>query len=270
MPGFAGFLQSVRPEPGEGPGALERALAAPDTPDPEPSDPDEVAANLLARHYEPGMASDLAQRLGDVMGELQAEREKVERDARRQEQVMRAHRNGQLSAWDIPAALGDDLGDRGRVGQLERRAESLRRQIAEASELIRPPQQRAPDPLEAVTSRAHAAFAEATRAKLAEAQGQPRQQRASRPFPSRGGVAVRSEPVTCDACIAVGASPEESFLIHHMDADGQLLSVSPDAPVSVPPDNTGRSEAARLRALGYSAETAQYAATPAGAGTAVR
>jgi hypothetical protein len=61
--------------------------------------------------------------------------------------------------------------------------------------------------------------------------------RSARPF--AGGVAVRAEGVTCEACIAVGADEQESFLIHHMDADGRPLAAAADVPVAV--DDTERS-----------------------------
>jgi hypothetical protein len=54
---------------------------------------------------------------------------------------------------------GDD-GDESRVAMLERQAQSLRRQIAEAQAMIAPPQQRDLDPVEAAASRARAAHAE--------------------------------------------------------------------------------------------------------------
>jgi hypothetical protein len=61
---------------------------------------------------------------------------------------------------------GDD-GDEGRVRLLSRRAESLRRQTAEASEAISPPQRRESDGVEAAASRARAALCEVTRSQLA-------------------------------------------------------------------------------------------------------
>jgi hypothetical protein len=70
-----------------------------------------------------------------------------------------------------------------------------------------------------------------------------------RPFVSRGGVAVRSEQVTSEACLAVGATPEEAFMIHHTDADGNPLSVSPDVPVPVPDDAADRSAAGYRREI---------------------
>jgi hypothetical protein len=39
--------------------------------------------------------------------------------------------------------------------------------------------------------------------------------------------AVRSEqPVTCPGCVALGVTAEESFLIHHSDADGRPVAAS--------------------------------------------
>jgi hypothetical protein len=68
------------------------------------------------------------------------------------------------------------------------------------------------DPMEQARRRAHQAFAEITRAKVAvRVAGVPQQ--APRPFAGRGSV-TRSEPVTCKLCIKYGATPEQSFLIH--------------------------------------------------------
>jgi hypothetical protein len=82
-------------------------------------DPDEYAANLVSRGYSPGLLQHLAQRLGDTTAEIEAETERIEKGKRRAEHVMRMHANGQIGAWDIPGALGDE-GDPGRVAQLER------------------------------------------------------------------------------------------------------------------------------------------------------
>jgi hypothetical protein len=108
-----------------------------------------------------------------------------------------------------------------RAARLERRAESLRRQLEDASAVISQQRQPLADPLEAASRRAHEAYVQATRQQLAGAQAP-----GPRPFgsDSRGGAAVRSDPVACEACAAVGASPEESFLIHHSDADGRPVS----------------------------------------------
>ena len=146
-------------------------------------DPDERAAGFVARGYSPGLMFDLAQRLGDTTAEIEAENEKIEKGKRRAEHVMRMHANGQIGAWDIPAALGDE-GDPGRVAQLERQADSLRARIAETQAMISPPQQRDLDPVEAATRAAHEVFREVTRARWAEAQGGSRPRRERPPFGS--------------------------------------------------------------------------------------
>jgi len=151
--------------------AREAAASAPD--------PDERAASLIARGVTPGLMSDLSRRLGDTQAELQAEREKLERSQRRHEYLMRAHQAGQISAFDLAERMGRlEEGDEAQVARLERRAESLRRQLQEVSEAMSPQQHVAADPLEAATQRArqagHEAFIEATRAKLAAAErGRP-------------------------------------------------------------------------------------------------
>ena len=90
-----------------------------------------------------------------------------------------------------------DAGDEGRVRLLERRAEGLRHQIADVTEAISPPERRAPDPLEAAASRAHAAFAEVTRARMAEAEARRPE---PRPFASVSRGAGRSTEHTGPDC----------------------------------------------------------------------
>jgi hypothetical protein len=135
-----------------------------------------------------------------------------------------------------PAALGDDLGDEGRVRLLERRAESLRRQIGEAHEAISPPSRRDPDPLEAAASRAHQVFAELTRQRMAEAEARRPE---PRPFASRAGLPAADAECTGPDCPVCAWGRER--------------------------DAERSAEVDRLMALGYSRETAEYAATPAGA-----
>jgi hypothetical protein len=77
------------------------------------------------------------------------------------------------------------------------------------------------DPLLQAQRRAHAAFVEATRHRLREA-ALGREPMARRPFAT--GLAVRSDTVTCPQCAELGATAEESFMIHHMDADGNLAA----------------------------------------------
>jgi hypothetical protein len=201
------FILSQRAAPAEG-HTLEqvfaRAAQARDhepEPEPERDDPDDKAAALLTRGYSPGLMSQLAQRLGDVQAELEAEREKIEKGTRRAGRVHRAHEAGRLDAFAVMRAMDEgDEGDEGRVRLLERRAASLRAQIADATEAISPPERRAPDPLEAAASRAHAAFREVTRARMAAAEaGRPE----PRPFASVSRGAGRSTEHTgpdCSVC----------------------------------------------------------------------
>jgi hypothetical protein len=162
-------------------------------------DPDEYAANLVTRGYMPGMVSQLSMKLADVQADLEDEQAKFEKGARRQEIAMREHAAGRIGALAVQRMLDGDFGDEGRVRQLERRAESLRGQIAEAQSMISPPSQRDPDPLEAAAQRAHAAFAELTRARIAEAEarrGEPR------PFgsASRGAADTEHSGPDCQIC----------------------------------------------------------------------
>jgi hypothetical protein len=178
----------------------------------------------------------------------------VEAEAERDARAMRFFQTGLSghSLGDVLArasAIGDEDAEfetaRATMEKIEkrreRRAAIARDQGAQLAAISRA----APgDPLEEAQRRAHRAFRETTRAMLTETT-LGRAPRARPPF-GAGGVAVRSEPVTCDACIAIGADAQESFMIHHSDPDGQPLSVAPDVPVSVPPDDTDRS-AARYR-----------------------
>ena len=168
-------------------------------------DPDERAANLLSRGYAPGLASQLVQRLGDTMAEIEAENAKIERGKRRQEHLHRAHAAGQITAWDIVRGQDFDEGDPGRVEMLERRADDLRRQIKDAQAAIAPPERRTPDPLEAASRHAHQVFVEATRARMAEAQsGTVRPAPRERPpfgSVSRGRSAEHTGP-DCRVCAA--------------------------------------------------------------------
>jgi hypothetical protein len=150
-------------------------------------DPDERAANLVARGYSPGLLNDLSQRLGDTVAELEAEREKIEKGARRQEIAAREHAAGRADVWQMQRMLDGDFGDQAAVERLERRADGLRRQIAEAQEMIAPPQLRESDGVEAASRHAHQVFVEATRARMAEAREQARRPE-PRPFAGRGAV----------------------------------------------------------------------------------
>ncbi len=189
------------------------------------SDPDEAAASLIARGYAPGLVSDLVRRRQDKEAELEGERAKLEKGERVSERVRGMLARGQVGGLEAARMLDGDFGDVQRAAQLERQIARLDAELAGAQSMIAPPQQRAEDPLEAATRRAHQAFVEVTRAKWADArQGgtAPRRERRRGPFASRGD-AVRSEEVTCPECIAFGITPEQSYLIH----------ADPDAPPGV-------------------------------------
>src|SRR5512142_2154835 len=66
-------------------------------------DPDEVAANLVARGYLPGQISQLHMRLDDTEAELSAEEEKLERAARRAERTRQLHEHGQIDVTGVIA-----------------------------------------------------------------------------------------------------------------------------------------------------------------------
>jgi len=185
--GFAEFILANRVPPEQRGSTLEqvlgRAALAPDRGGYEPEDDlDDRYAGMLTRDYDPGSLSRLSLRLADVSAALQEEQEKIERAERRAEQVRRMHERGQVRAMDIPNLLGDE-GDENRVRQLQHQEASLRRQLEEAAVAISPPSRRDPDPLEAASRRAHAAFVEVTRARMAEAEAGVRRSE-PRPFAS--------------------------------------------------------------------------------------
>lgn len=198
--GFAGFLGSMRGGPEDKPDPLARAMHAPEPRDPEPRDPDEIAANLITRGYVPGMVSDLSMRLQETEALLAAEEAKIANTAQRDERARRMIERGQLGGLDIAGRMAsDDIadeGDPGKAARLSRRADSLRRQLAEAQAMIAPPQARAADPYEAANRTAHELFREVTRERMAAAMA-PRAPEPS-PFGS-GGVAARAETVNGSA-----------------------------------------------------------------------
>jgi hypothetical protein len=193
-------------------------------------DPDERAAGFVARGYMPGMLSQLTMRLADTEAELAAEEDKLERSARRQERIHRDHAAGKITAFDIARMQAADIdeGDTAVVERLSKRAAGLRQQIGEASALMSPQRERERE-LDAVAEagrRAHQLYVETTRARLAEAQaGRPV---VVRPLESVSRGADVPAEVTCPACQAIGASPEESFELHHSDVDGRLLAAAPE------------------------------------------
>jgi hypothetical protein len=203
------------------------------------------------------MISDLSQRLAEIETELAAENEKMDRGERVRARVAGMLERGQIGGLDAARMMDGDFGDAHRAEQLERRRESLQRRLAEAQAMISPEPERAPDQFSAANRAAHQLFIETTRQRMADVQA-GRLQRRERPFGSvsRGaGQAVRSE--SCVYCTQAGVSDEVSYLLH---SDPELA-----VPVTLPDQAAQQAEAARLRRLGYSAETAQYAAVPAGA-----
>ncbi|HEY5360311.1 MAG TPA: hypothetical protein VIJ82_21935 [Streptosporangiaceae bacterium] len=167
-----------------GAGRPDRNQAEPDRPD-----ADEVSAGLLARGYTAGGVSALAQKLANAEADLATERARIGKTAKRQEWIQRAHAAGQISAFDIAAMQDEDEGDEARAGSLARRCDSLRLQLREVSDVIAAPQ-RAADPLEAAASRAHAAFASATRSAMAAAEARPEPP----PFAGRGAAVPGDDP----------------------------------------------------------------------------
>lgn len=216
--GYADFILAHRAPRGEG-HTLEqvfaRAAQARDR-EPEREDPDDRAAALLTRGYSPGRMSELSQQLADVQAELERERELIAKGARRARHIHEAHQAGRLDAFGVMRAMDSvDEGDPGRVAQLERRGESLRRQIADVTAAISPPERQAPDPLAAAASRAHAAFAEVTRARMAEAEARRPE---PRPFASVSRGAGRSTEHTGPDCWVCAAARERDAARAREDA----------------------------------------------------
>jgi hypothetical protein len=184
----------------------------------------------------------------DRKDELDAQRAQADKDAaaaqRREEFLLLNARAGDpvgemsraRQAWSEADDMRRDALDQlrkadARIARAERSIEfwaARLEPVTQAAQRSRVPS----DPVEAALYHAHQAFKETTQAMRAEA-------RAARP--KGGGYAVRNEPVTCPECLAVGADPTESFLIHHMTADGQPISEVPDRPVPAPvPDDAER------------------------------
>ena len=111
----------------------------------------------------------------------------------------REHAAGRLDVWAVQRMLDRDFGDAKRAERLERRADSLRRQLAGAAQLMAP--ERAPeDPLEAASRCAHQVFTEVTRQKMADAQAGRSE---PRPFASAGpSAAAECTGPDCPVCTA--------------------------------------------------------------------
>jgi hypothetical protein len=222
MTGFAAWLQDIRPGPEEGVSlgdVLGRGARswwdADDTAEARRAALEERAEDhelrLAAARYVPGTTLGLAQRLNETQAQLAAERDRLEKARKAETRLCRMWENNQLSAWDF-AQRHDALDlNNSQADKLQRRAESLQSQIAAAAGQITPvrEQLREPDAVEAASRHARDVLKDIRQA----AAGKSPAPSGPRPFASRGGAAVRSE-VTCEECIKVGASPDESFIIH--------------------------------------------------------
>jgi hypothetical protein len=129
--------------------------------EPEREDPDERAANLVARGYSPGLLAELQQRLGNTTRAIEAEQQKIRDGAKRAASIRRAHEAGRIDAFGVMREMDFDEGDENRVRALEHQAQSLRGQIADVMEIVTPPPERqAPRPVEAAAQRAQQALAQ--------------------------------------------------------------------------------------------------------------
>jgi len=119
-------------------------------------------------------------------------------------------------------------------GRLNRAAGQLAHWSGAADEVMATARRSAvsDDPLEQAQRRAHQAFAEITRAKVAEREsGRPQPRRERRPFASRGSV-TRSE--CCQWCIDQNVNDEDSYLLH---SDPELA-----VPITTPEQATAKAE----------------------------
>jgi hypothetical protein len=232
---------------------------------------------LTQFHEEPtpfGKAlSDSARQEGrEAAEERRQEAERAAAREARQEALEFAHgqfgnpmeglRQAQRSVMDAGEQVADLEAQleraRGKLARSRSNLEFYAGRVNQAAELVTRSQ--APsDPLERATYEGHRLFREATRALWVDATaGRPT--RAPRPF--AGGLAVRGEPPACPACAAIGASEAESFAIHHMTPDGELLAASPEEPVRQPVPGDG---AERARSTGV-----EMTRTLSGAGISVQ
>lgn len=190
-------------------------------------DPDEVAASMVSRGYRPGHVSDLGQRLADKSAELAAEREKIAKGERVNARVRGMLERGQIGGLEAARMMDGDFGDAHRAEQLQRQCANLQRQIGDASAMIAPAAQRAPEPLDAVNRTANEFFRATTRERFAAAQaGKPQRARRPKELSRSRGDATRSED--CTWCSAFGVPDEQSFLAHN----------DPERPVPVTPPGT--------------------------------
>jgi hypothetical protein len=181
--------------------------------------------------------AQVAERRADQLEARQEERAQAERQAQR-EDYLEAMTFGERKAGNplaelsrarqVLTAADDEYRDAEAVfrkaeakrARAQENVEFFARRAAQVQEAV---SRSAPagDPLDQAQRAAHRAFVDATRSQMRDA-ALGRAPKARRPFAS--GLAVRSEPVTCPQCAELGATPEQSFMIHHMDADGNVLA----------------------------------------------
>lgn len=172
------------------------------------ADPDEYAANLVTRGYMPGQISQLHGRLAETEAELADEEAKLERAAR----VQRDFAAGKIGMGQLLAAQDADEGDAAKAEKLQRRADSLRRQIGELAGAMAPREVRERNAVEEAASRAQAVLAEVARmraeddAAAARSRAKVREERSAF-YAARGGLPFASSG---DAAEDGEASPQVS------------------------------------------------------------
>jgi len=206
-----------------------------------------TAAEYLAAHHYDETPLEQSARLARQAEDRQAKadaRAAVERAARMDdEREARLFRYSQLgiggrSMADMAeqAARAADEDDRYQealktIQRVERRrardAEVMRSQGEQLAAIAR--SQTPSDPLEAASARARRALESVVRGD--DVLRRARAAQASRPF-GGGGSVVRSDVTTCKDCIAVGATAEQSFLIHS-DLDAPRVVERPVDPATV-------------------------------------
>jgi hypothetical protein len=216
-----GLIEQFRPDaPTTVAEVLARAAAAPDRTEVEQAAAERAAADARAEQRE--TTAMLNRMQGDPIGNV----------SRCQAAVSEARDR----VMDLQAQLET------AQGRLSRAAEQLAHWSGAADEVMATARRSAvsDDPLEQAQRRAHAAFAEITRTKVAaRAAGTPR--RAPRPFASRGSV-TRSE--SCQWCINQNVSDEESYLLHS-DPELNVPVVSPEQAASAERSHSGHAVISR-------------------------
>ena len=202
------------------------------------ADPDERAANLISRGYAPGAISQLSGRLAETEAELADEEAKIAKAAKRAARVQRDFAADKIGMAELLAAQDDGEGDSRKVEKLQRRAESLRRQIREAAEASMPRAAHEANAVEAAVQRSREALAEVarlgaeedaaaarSRAKMAADRREFYRARGGTPFGDSGAGAPLTE-ADCEVCSAARAGEAQRAIASHgeitrvTDADG--------------------------------------------------